>query len=185
MIFATAVATTIVVWQALWIAFVPWNYDICNSVLTTPSSTTLLWIAFVPWNYDICNSHHFIITIKTWLWIAFVPWNYDICNSTFNIDGKDFDVVNCFCSLKLWYLQQQDVPLKRQIHRCELLLFLEIMIFATAFKLDVAHWGWLWIAFVPWNYDICNSKCGGVRIMWVVVNCFCSLKLWYLQQLRL
>ncbi len=292
---------------SLWIAFVPWNYDICNSSYPVDTLGRMLWIAFVPWNYDICNSGSTVTSACVTLWIAFVPWNYDICNSYRWVVYEYKLVVNCFCSLKLWYLQQpniyyciflyvvncfcslklwylqqrqQDVChyqwvvncfcslklwyLQQQHHifqwrtgvvncfcslklwylqqriacqdrgvrvvncfcslklwylqqlfgfsvwwvigcelllfleimifataksdgrhdhfRCELLLFLEIMIFATARNLVVADAKVLWIAFVPWNYDICNSIAVFIKVLKRVVNCFCSLKLWYLQQ---
>jgi len=116
------------------------------------------------------------------LWIAFVPWNYDICNSGADDIAKCVRVVNCFCSLKLWYLQQRLFWYPVFIFRCELLLFLEIMIFATALYKVVHIADSLWIAFVPWNYDICNSQWWACIYFAPVVNCFCSLKLWYLQQ---
>ncbi len=72
------------------------------------------------------------VPLDAMLWIAFVPWNYDICNSKEYKINNNIDVVNCFCSLKLWYLQQLLRGLLTVLNCCELLLFLEIMIFATA-----------------------------------------------------
>ncbi len=166
----------------LWIAFVPWNYDICNSVIDHRLIRSQLWIAFVPWNYDICNSKDLHGADHHGLWIAFVPWNYDICNSIALSLYSSRYVVNCFCSLKLWYLQQLTYDIMSGFIGCELLLFLEIMIFATAPSVDFHDDIELWIAFVPWNYDICNSRFRHYARSRVVVNCFCSLKLWYLQQ---
>ncbi len=233
MIFATAAFVQDFALHVLWIAFVPWNYDICNSkcsicnewadvvncfcslklwylqqpraenlcwpygcelllfleimifataMILRATSQEKLWIAFVPWNYDICNSNIWNFQVICRLWIAFVPWNYDICNSPVVAHGCRKYVVNCFCSLKLWYLQQLRPSLFSLFSCCELLLFLEIMIFATAIEINRAFNCALWIAFVPWNYDICNSITMFFRRSLRVVNCFCSLKLWYLQQ---
>ena len=90
--------------------------------------------------------------------------------------------MNCFCSLKDWYLLQH--KLEGIINRkcCELLLFFERLIFATTVPKIGNIGNQLWIAFVLWKIDICYNAIRYIKITCVVVNCFCSLKDWYLLQ---
>ena len=116
------------------------------------------------------------------MWIAFVLWKIDIC---YNIPIWHYfcsSVVNCFCSLKDWYLLQRSPSIKVSESCCELLLFFERLIFATTNSSHFLCAFALWIAFVLWKIDICyNIPCMRIHSNGVV-NCFCSLKDWYLLQ---
>jgi len=157
MIFATAFRNILVSVVLLWIAFVPWNYDICNSCCNNYCSmasvvncfcSLKLW--YLQQRLDNAVVNDFVVncfcSLKLW-YLQQPPLYYYYQNL----------VVNCFCSLKLWYLQQHLQYWRQRLWCCELLLFLEIMIFATAGCTPQKADPSLWIAFVPWNYDICNS----------------------------
>ena len=67
---------------------------------------------------------------------------------------------------------------------CDLLSFLEFMIFATTRCCKVASITKLWFAFVLWIYDICHNPYPSIPSNPLVVICFRSLNLWYLPQLN-
>ena len=117
------------------------------------------------------------------LWIAFVLWKIDICYNLHSVNHLWPIVVNCFCSLKDWYLLQRLFYFCINVIRCELLLFFERLIFATTSTPVPYASLTLWIAFVLWKIDICYNFGDGFMIVPKVVNCFCSLKDWYLLQL--
>ena len=116
------------------------------------------------------------------MWIAFVLWKIDIC---YNINAGSICVtyvVNCFCSLKDWYLLQLWWWFYDSSEGCELLLFFERLIFATTANRSWTVSASLWIAFVLWKIDICYNPSFSIAPLMPVVNCFCSLKDWYLLQ---
>ena len=193
-----------------------------------------MWIAFVLWKIDICYNNKIRIKTSSLLWIAFVLWKIDICYNFSTFTMSRMDVVNCFCSLKDWYLLQppfgkpslthccelllfferlifatNSLRCQMKSNRCELLLFFERLIFATTYnkktnqemrcelllffeRLIFATTVWeirkinlrLWIAFVLWKIDICYNLGCKRYVSKAVVNCFCSLKDWYLLQLQ-
>ena len=116
------------------------------------------------------------------MWIAFVLWKIDICYNDKSKTPLIYRVVNCFCSLKDWYLLQPFLWIFEGQERCELLLFFERLIFATTATLHTLASNQLWIAFVLWKIDICYNCITIVSYIASVVNCFCSLKDWYLLQ---
>ena len=116
-----------------------------------------LWIAFVLWKIDICYNSKILIRIEGLLWIAFVLWKIDICYNLLDNCIEVSEVVNCFCSLKDWYLLQPILTSETKGAGCELLLFFERLIFATTFLLLVLQGVQLWIAFVLWKIDICYN----------------------------
>ena len=118
------------------------------------------------------------------MWIAFVLWKIDICYNDKSKTPLIYRVVNCFCSLKDWYLLQPFLWIFEGQERCELLLFFERLIFATTATLHTLASYQLWIAFVLWKIDICYNCITIVSYIASVVNCFCSLKDWYLLQLQ-
>ena len=118
------------------------------------------------------------------LWIAFVLWKIDICYNFFIACSPRCAVVNCFCSLKDWYLLQLKKFCKSRLYSCELLLFFERLIFATTTRAKRHSFIELWIAFVLWKIDICYNLFFEFLKDKSVVNCFCSLKDWYLLQLQ-
>ena len=168
-----------------------------------------MWIAFVLWKIDICYNNKIRIKTSSLLWIAFVLWKIDICYNFSTFTMSRMDVVNCFCSLKDWYLLQPPFGKPSLTHCCELLLFFERLIFATNSlrcqmksnrcelllffeRLIFATTVWeirkinlrLWIAFVLWKIDICYNLGCKRYVSKAVVNCFCSSKDWYLLQLQ-